>query len=259
MATAIPTSDDAANAPENMQAIGWHVRDRLFSVVPLKTLFHTEGEKLRPVIAWKERDEWIILCVKMGMNAREIRDLSFSWPQPITTTQQVYDKIVQLNLKRRYKHGQKKLRVGSHNENIIYVFSKLTGQAVEYGLEVSDVMRDACPDGARFRPDLRMTIGERRFFVEVQLSKIEGTRWAQKFRNYLKLYETIRTPFRVLFLIDKRDDVAKLKRYARWVLKERANLNLYLFMTLAEFRYQTDILKARVWYGAWGTTMYALH
>jgi hypothetical protein len=183
----------------------------------------------------------------MGLNAREIRDLSFSWPQPITTLQQVYDKIEQLHLQRLYKRKDKK-RVGTHNQNIIYVFSKLTGQALEYGEEVTDVIRDAVPyHGVRFRPDLGLKIGKFQFYVEVQLSKIEGTRWSEKFTNYLKLYQSAKRPFRVLFLVDKGTDVTTLRARAREILKDRPQLQLFLFSTIHDFKSQRDILKAAVW------------
>lgn len=240
-----------------MQPIGWKVRGDLFGLLLRKQDSAHVGKKPR-VVEWSERDDWICLCVKMGLNVREIVELSYSWPQPITTTQQAYDKLKQLHLERLYKRKDKK-RAGSHNQNIIYVFSKLTGQALEYGMRVWGVTRDSCPEGMRFRPDLSLIVNGRSFHVEVQLSKIEGTRWGEKFRNYLRLYESLKKPFRVLILIDKREDVGKLKRTARRMMEDHPNLNLFLFLTLDQFHAERDVTKAKVWNGVWNNQRFALH
>jgi hypothetical protein len=257
MSTDFSPAPAASNSLEKLQPIGWWVRGELLRILKPRTANTTPKEN-SPVVNWSERNEWVTLCVKFGLNAREIVDLSYSWPQPITTVQQVYDKISQLHLERLYKRKDRK-RAGDHNRNIIYAFSKLTGQALEYGLGVWNVMRDSCPDGMRFRPDLSLVIDHRTFHVEVQLSKIEGTRWGEKFRNYVRLYKSIKKPFRVLILVDKREDVSKLCRNARKTLKDHPDLNLFLFMTLEQFRFAPDVIKAPVWRGVWSDKPQGLH
>ncbi len=111
----------------------------------------------------------------MGLNAGEIVRLSYSWPRPITTQQQCYEMIERLGLKRLYDKNQKKLRKGHHDRNIMYAFSKMTGQAMELpAISFEKSFRDATPHPrARFRPDLALRIGRYQFYVEVQLSKID--------------------------------------------------------------------------------------
>ncbi len=242
-----------------MVSIGWWVRTTLLPIV--EPYFAAKASPRKPrLVEWKERDDWIVICVRMGLNAREISNLSYSWPRPISTVRQVYDKIEQLNLKRAYKTAQKKKRVGLHNENMIYAFSKLTGQALEHGFRVRDVMRDSAPEGMRFRFDLQIRINQFLFFVEVQLSKIEGTRWGEKFRNYIRLYESLGQPFRCLVLVDKREDIAKIRRMARNQLRKMGhpNLNLFLFMTLDQFRNAPDVVKGPVWSTVWSNKPVAL-
>ena len=203
---------------------------------------------------WTERDDFARTCIAMGLNARQIATLSLSSPQPLRTTQQVYDKIAALGLDRMYASRRvQNRRKGYHNQNIITVLMKLYGQALEYGLDVCDIHRDAVPEpDARFRPDLGLCIGGRRFFVEVQLSRIELTRWTAKMANYLRLYERHKRPFRALFLIDRAAGLPRVREYARWVLRERPNLNLFLFATLADFERRGDVLYSPVWLGAKG-------
>ena len=206
-----------------------------------------------PIDTWKDRNDFLRTCVLFGLNARQVSELSLSTPQPMRALQHVYDKIEGQGLARLYKSKKvENRRKGDHNQQIIRVMMKLVGQAYEYGYAVSELMRDGVPcDGARFRPDIGLKVGERQFYVEIQLSKIQQTRWHEKMRNYLRLYRGIRQPFRVLFLVDRAHDVPRLREYARQVLEDRPQLNLFYFLTLAEFEYARDILKARVWYGAW--------
>ncbi|MGC3970597.1 MAG: hypothetical protein QM775_25660 [Pirellulales bacterium] len=189
----------------------------------------------------------------MGLNAQDIVTFATSWPHPIKTTTQVYDIRDRLGLQRLYKKVQK-TRSSAHNSNIANVFMKLAGQAMHHGYEVTDVMKDAVADDrVRFRPDLGLKVqGKYRFFVEVQLSRIQATRWGTKFRNYLRLYERGYGPFRVLFLVDSPGDIIRLREYARDILREKhPALNMFLFMSLADFKFQRDVLKAHVWQGAW--------
>jgi hypothetical protein len=53
----------------------------------------------------------------MGLNARQIAALSLSSPQPLRTSQQVYDKTAALGLDRMY--------ASRRVQNVITVFTKL--------------------------------------------------------------------------------------------------------------------------------------
>lgn len=236
-----------------MEDIGWTTRVLLFGILERKRSFPTDLIGTRPV-EWSERDDWVRVSIEMGLNAADIVRFSMScWPVGISTTTQVYEIRDRLGLQKLYKKMQKQ-RSSEHNRNIAFVFSKLAGQAMSFGYSVSDVLRDATVhDKVKFRPDLGMRIqGKYRFFVEVQLSRIQATRWGVKFRNYVRLYEKGIGPYRVLFLVDRPGDIVRLREYARDILREKhPQLDLFLFATLAEFKYEPDILSMPVWQRAW--------
>ena len=199
------------------------------------------------------RSDFLGTCVSFGLNARQISELSLSTPRPMKTVQHVYETIESQNLSRLYRSRKiENRRKGDHNQNIIRVFMRLYGQALELGHEVTEVARDQIPEeGERFRPDLAMRIGGRQFYVEIQLSKIQQTRWHLKMRNYLRFYRRIGRPFRVLKLVDRSTDIPKLREYARQVLSRNPSLNLYYFMTFGEFYQLGDVVSDEVWLGAW--------
>src|SRR5205823_3542272 len=92
----------------------------------------------RPVAGWKDRDDFLRACVATGLNARQIHLVSLSSPAPLNSTQRVYQKIAEQGLERLYRSKRiERRRRGYHNEQIIRVFMKLCGQAMEYGYEVT--------------------------------------------------------------------------------------------------------------------------
>lgn len=202
---------------------------------------------------WEPRDELIRIAIKYGLNARQISLLTLSCPQPIRTSQGVYDLIGSRGWERLYRSAQAKhRRKDFHDRQLNILWAKLVGQALEYGHPIDEFMRDQSPiEGLRFRPDLGMRIGDRLFFAELQLSKLEYTRWTEKMRHYLRLYKLVKRPFRVLFVIAKESNISKARHYARLVLCDRPQLNLFLFMTMEQFARERDVLCGKVWIPTW--------
>lgn len=198
------------------------------------------------------RHAFLRASIALGLNAQQIRLLSLSSPRPYNHLSAVYAAIESQNLTRLYKSKKvERRRRGFHNENIVRTFMKLSGQAMEYGQEVEDVMRDECPHpGVTFRPDLGMRLGGRQFYVEVQISRIEYVRWHAKLKHYLKLYRLTKRPFRALILLPDDDAVTRVRAYARQLLTEHnpeKKLVLYLFMSLGAFEREVDVVKGKVW------------
>ncbi len=227
---------------------GASFRLRILGLLKPHNAKDADGRFDRP-INWIHRDDWVMLSVKMGLNAREISEFSYSWPQPISTVQQVFQMIERLNLRRAYNRARK-VRGGHHHKMIAFVFMKLFGQAMEHGHEVTNIQRDQVPvEGMKFRPDLGGEIDGKLFYVEAQLSRIIHTRWGTKFRNYVKLYKKLKRPITVLFLIDRVGDIATLRRYARDVLEnEGVRFSIFRFLTIDQFRQERDILRINVWF-----------
>lgn len=203
---------------------------------------------------WRDKEDFFRTCIEMGLNADEIKILTGAFHDPekrIKHNSLVYayiDGRPELQ-KLYYAKKTKARRVGDHNKNIILSFMNLFGLAMKYGYEATDVLRDRAPEGEKFRPDLVIRVGGRLFFCEIQLSKIQQTRWREKMRHYLRYYERVKQPFRVLFLVQG-GQINTLRAYARDVLKDHPALNLYYFMTLDQFRMTNDVLHEPVWEGA---------
>jgi hypothetical protein len=205
-----------------------------------------------PVASWM-RHAFLRAAISLGLNAQQIRLLSLSSPQPFNHLSAVYAAIESQNLVRLYKSARvQRRRRGFHNDNIVRTYMKLAGQAMEYGLEVEDVMRDESPyPGMQFRPDLGLKLGGRQFYVEVQISRIEHVRWHAKLKHYLKLYRSTKRPFRALILLPDDNAVTRVREFARTLLREHSSgerkLALYLFMSLGAFERERDVVKGKVW------------
>jgi len=208
-----------------------------------------------PVVRWKERDHFVRVCVKMGLNGPQIAKLSLSTPQEMRTHQQVYDKIQQLGLDRLYTSRKiERRRHGDHNKAIHDIFMKVCGQAMEYGYPVTDVFRDECPSPrTKLRVDVGMKIGSRLHLFEPQISPMERVRWHSRLDAYVRLYEALREPFRSNWLVVDLPTAKRVRGYAREVLVRRKHpaLSLFNFIVLDAFRSEPDILKAPVWLPTW--------
>ena len=207
-----------------------------------------------PVVMWKERNNFVRVCVSMGLSGPQISALSLSTPQPLRSSTKVYDKIQELHLEKLFQSPKiKRRRYGPHNKLIHDVFMKVAGQAWEYGCEVADVMRDEVPaPKARFRPDIGLQINGRQYYFEVQISRLEFTRWHAKLKHYVKLYEDTGEPFRVCLLLLDRPSVVRVRAYARVLLQEKhPNLNPFYFMTLGDFQTEWDVVRRPTWAWCW--------
>lgn len=243
--------DAPEEVPERYAASLERVNPRVFSKQKPRTTSATPEASPLVVDGAAERYAFLKLCIEFGLNAPQISKLSLSTPFKMGAHQSVYEAIETQGLGRLYTSRKiETRRKGYHNQTIMFVFMKMYGQASETRHSVHHVFRDEAPaPGVKFRPDLGMTIDSRRFLIEVQLSKLQFTRWRTKMQNYLTLYKKIKQPFRVLFLVE--NDIVNLREYAREILFEHPNLNLFLFMPLAQFDRQWDVLHEPCWEHAW--------
>jgi len=214
-----------------------------------------EPHNRRIVTKWEDREDWLATCVDFGMSVPTIVKFSLSWPQSITTHQQLYEMIERLGLTSLYKR-RAKWRTGDHNKAIIGTFTKVAGQLMEYGHELSDVRREESPidDGPGLQMDWAVRVDDKYWFLaEVQLSKTKHTKWATKIKQFVRLYKLMKKPFRVLMIVGSNKDLSKIRAKAREALKESGhpNLNLFLFITSDQFRAAVDVVKAPIWHGAW--------
>jgi len=189
----------------------------------------------------------------MGLNGPQIKKLSLSTPSPINHMSRVYEALDENGLERLYMSRRiERRRRGPHNRHIIDVFMRVFGHALGHGFTVSDVMRDECPvEGARFRTDVGMRINHRQFFFEIQISKLEYTRWRAKVKNYYRLHLSGSKPFQACFLVSRDIDVHAVREAVRDALGERTRLNRFLVMTLDDFFATWDVVGKKCWLGAW--------
>lgn len=199
-------------------------------------------------------------CVEFGLSQSEIRDFSLSWPQPITTVQQVSDKIKAMGLRTKYDHRERK-RVGYHNKSINETFVKIASQLMQFGWSVERFTRERKVfDFSPVRPDfyLEAVKGKSRimYCFEVQASKSKFTLWGDKLRQYVKTYEKCDHDqlIRVPIMVHSLDEMTRARAEARRILKEfgRDVLNLFLFTLIDEVkRKHDDVVSTRIWKSAW--------
>jgi len=207
-------------------------------------------------------------CVDFGLSMTDIRDFSMTWPQPITTIQQVSDKVKSLGLRTTFERRNRK-RIGPHNQAINNTFIRLAGQTLEQGWMVEKITRERKVfDFSPVRPDFYFEAvkGKRReaFCFEVQAAKTEFTLWGKKLSRYVQAYKELKQMqsrkddginlFRVPIMVHSPDELTRARQEARRVLSKSGHegLNLFLFalITDVERRY-TDVVSREIWRSAW--------
>lgn len=194
----------------------------------------------------------------MGMTAPQIAKLSLSTPQPMRTHQHVYEAIESAGFLKLYRTPLiERRRIGPHNVAMIDVFMRTYGQALEHNFEVSDVMRDEAPHPkSRNRVDVGMRINDRLFFWECQVSKLYHTRWYEKLRGYMRLYERREVMlagdnFRCNLLLQDGPTLNRVRYFCQELLyKTHPSLNLFNFIEVIDHR-RWNILTAPVWTPTW--------
>lgn len=219
-----------------------------------------EPQKKRPkrkIVTWAERDSMVEACVEFGLNQMQISEFAHSWIQPITTVQQVSDKIIGLHLKTLYDRRSRK-RIGHHNRTINKLFIKIAGQIMQRGWAVENIAREkAVFDGFAVRPDFYFeAVKGKRLLLpfEHQGSKTTFTIWGRKLMQYVRVYESgIR--IRVYITVHSPDEMTRARSEARRILKATGHegLNLFLFALADEVEVTfNDVVTAPVWKSAWG-------
>jgi len=196
----------------------------------------------------REKARIIEKCAKVGLS---IDQMEYVLPNFGITLKQraIYNYIRELKLPRSYKtsSGQQ----SHHVYMVMWTLVELVKGFNAAGKTVDLILSEAAPEGERFRPDLELHVGNLRFFVEVQLSGIANTRWNVKHRNYLRLYEKIKKPFRTLFVLDQKGEMSYVRQGGRQVLKDRPNLDLFYYATLQTIR-DGNFVEEAVWRTAKG-------
>jgi len=150
----------------------------------------------------REKARLIEKCAKLGLS---VDQMEFVLPNFGVNLKKraIYNYIPELKLPRSYKtsSGQQ----GHHHYMCMWTLVEMVKAFNDAGKKVDLMLSNSTPDGERFRPDLELHVGKLRYFVEVQLSGIANTRWNVKHRNYVRLRERTRRPFRTLFIIDQQN------------------------------------------------------
>jgi hypothetical protein len=181
------------------------------------------------------------------MSVEQIADYAPTIALPLSRST-VYEYLNLIKLPRSYKtsEGQQ-----SHHDYYTFrFFIRIAQDAAKSGYRTKKLLKGRLAwEGARFRPDFKFEVQKYLFFMELQLSDLTETRWAVKFANYYRLREVTGRPFRVLFVIDQRRDLAYVRAGARAFLKRkgRADRYLFLFICLDDLKGSANVATDAVW------------
>lgn len=223
------------------------LRDRFERAVRSKSKTKPPDQRraLKSITNDERRNRLLIVqqLVNLGMSVEQMADFLPTWDLPLSRTT-LYEYLNQLKVPRSYctSEGQQ-----SHHDYYTFrFFMRIAEDAAKAGYRTSQLSKGKAPEGARFRPDFKWNVGKYLFFLEMQLSDLTETRWSVKYRNYLKLRKTVGRPFRALFVIDQKGDLAYARRYARF-LSEREGRNLFLFIGLQDLKSSANVAVDPVW------------
>jgi len=165
---------------------------------------------------------------------------------------QVYEYLGRMKLPRFYRPSE--AAQSHHDYYTFWFFVRMAQDAALSGYATHHLAKGTAPaEGARFRPDFAFSVKRYRFYMELQLSDLTETRWTVKMRNYLRLRKEIGKPFRALFVIDAKGDLAYARRFARG-LAERQDVGrgIFLFIRLDELKGSKNVATDPVWVDPWG-------
>ena len=210
------------------------------------------GKGRRILKGWNKQD-WIKLCVEMGITGPMISAFSLSWPEQIAAAQTVYDNIERLGLGRKYKRSAiKKRQVGDHNAGILHSFMKVAGQFIEHGALVWDAFREEAPvPGCRFQSDWGLRADNLWFLCEYQNSPIRHTNWRQKHRNAVELYEMTGEPFRQLVLLAPNISRVRWLPTVGRLSGITGTCPLFYYMEYEQFVRCENVVSDAVWHDVW--------
>lgn len=178
----------------------------------------------------KQRKLWIENGMRWGMTAEQISQYTEIMGDKVSR-RQVLNYLSDIKKPKRYDSSGRTQHL--HDYSVFHSFFAVARTLPE----VSVVQfNKSAGEGARFRYDFKFRTGKYLFYGEVQLSDLAGTNWRKKMKNYVTWYEKTPFPFRVLWIIDQKRDLALIRYHAREVLKHRPNLNLFYFCTLNDIK-----------------------
>jgi hypothetical protein len=195
----------------------------------------------------KQRQLLVEQCVRLGLSAEQMTDFLPTWGLSLCRSQ-VYAYLADMRLPRRYCRAE-----GEQSHHDYYTFRffiRIAQDAAKAGYRTHRLLKGKLAyEGVRFRPDFKFEVGHYIRFMELQLSDLTETRWTVKFANYYRLREKTGLRFRSLFVIDQQGDLSYVRRFARDFLQRRGvpNLNLFLFIPLADLKGSANIALDPVW------------
>jgi hypothetical protein len=201
--------------------------------------------------AKKERQATIEACVRLGMSVEQMVDFLPTLGVTLSRSQ-VYEYLGRMKLPRFYKPSE---AAQSHHDYYTFrFFVRMAQDAAQSGYATHHLAKGKAPaEGARFRPDFAFSVRRYRFYMELQLSDLTETRWTVKMRNYLRLRREQGRPFRALFVIDAKGDLAYARRFARQLVERQdVGTGIFLFIRLDELKGSKNVATDPVWQDPWG-------
>lgn len=209
---------------------------------------------LKPITSNERRDRLLTVqeLIHLGMSLEQIVDFLPTWGLRLSRST-LYEYLPLLRLPRSYAKSDSQQT--HHDYFTLRFFLRIAEDAAAGGFQTRKLAKGKSPfDGARFRPDFKWEIRQYLFFLEMQLSDLAETRWSVKFRNYLKMRETLGRRFAALFVIDQKGDLAYARRHARNVIGRFGGQgrNSLLFISLNDLKGSGNVALDPVWVNAWG-------
>jgi hypothetical protein len=204
-----------------------------------------------PLEEIQRRRHFVEQCVRIGMSVRHMVAFLPTWGVTLSRSQ-VYDYLSDVKRPRRYESAWQ--RMSTHDRLALDCFVKIAVDAAVHGIRTEQISKASPVPEGRFRPDLHWFMGGREYFLEMQSSPLEETRWTTKFRNYLRLYNSVKRPFSVLFVIGSQYDRVRAREYARKSLIASGHRlrTLFLFCRELEVLNAGNASSDPVWQLAWG-------
>lgn len=190
-------------------------------------------------------------CVSLGMSIEQMVDFLPTWDLTLSRST-LYEYLGVIRLPRSYKRSESEQ---SHHDYFTWrFFIRIAQDAFARGFRTKKLLKGTLAwPGMRFKPDFKFEVATYLFFMEMQLSDLTETRWFVKFSNYHRLFLSGHIRFRVLFIIDQKNDLSYVRAGARRFLEgKRSGRNLFLFICLSDLKGSANVAVDPVWMDPWG-------